>query len=419
VPARVHLSRVVGWSLLLAAGAPPGDLHASELDVAATTLSWTRPVWAAGDSYDRTFLIQRLSLSGRRFDLPLDGDLDFQISAWGRLGFGLQPEPVGEADVEIAKVHARFLQRRLSITAGRQLVVGGAARILHLDGARADYQLANGLGLSAYGGLDVAPRFAEAQGDAAVGGRLYWRASWENELGVSAVQILDHGLVARRDAGIDGRWALTRQVWLDAALLWSLLESRLADGHLSATWSPWARLLASADVRRRAPDLYLSRTSIFSVFAEEERDAIGGMVAYDFTDRLGTAVDYHLLRIEGETGHDASARADWKVGPLSTVGLQARYLTIPANGYVQVRAWTRHALTRGLWVTANVDGTWLEEPVNGERRALVAGASVTWTVVNGLNAHLSGLVGSTPLFALQSEVIARLSYDLPSSGIAR
>ena len=91
----------------------------------------------------------------------------------------------------------------------------------------------------------------------------------------------------------------------------------------------------------------------------------------------------------------------------------------PVNGYLQARAFARHALWQGLVLTADVDGTWLAQPVNGERAAVLAGASATWALPAGWSVHLSGLVGTTPLYRVHSELIARVSYDFTLAGGAR
>lgn len=395
----------------------PGAAFASDVQLVSTTLAWTRPEWRAGDSRQQAALIQRLRLTGRDFDTPLAEDIGFELSAWGRAGFGgLDERLLGAADVEVANVRAMFLQKRLKLTVGRQEIVGGVARFTNMDGARVDADVWGGVSATVYGGLNVVPRFMEGKGDALVGSRVSWRRSWETELGASIIQVLDHGVPSRRDVGVDGRWAIRSDLFFDGALIWSLLENRIADGQLAAHVSLLRDVQLSADVRRTAPDLYLPRSSIFSVFADEERDAVGGSVSWQATQAVAVAADYHALSIAGQAGHDLAARTDWRPWRATSVGAQARVMAAPVNGYVQARAFARQGLGRGLAVTADVDGTWLTHPVNGERFALLGGATATYTIAPGWNAHLSGLVGTTPLYRAYSEVIARLSYDFTRDG---
>jgi hypothetical protein len=398
----------------------PRAASASDVQLVSTTLAWTRPEWRAGDSRQQAALIQRLRLTGRDFDTPLADDLGFELSAWGQAGFGgVDGGAPGAADVEIANVRALLLKKRLKLTLGRQVVVGGVARFTHLDGGRVDADVWGGLTATVYGGLNVVPRFMEGKGDAVVGSRVSWRRSWESELGASIIQVLDHGVPSRRDVGVDARWAIRSNLFLDGALIWSLLESRLADGQLAAHLSLSRSVQLSADVRRTAPDLYLPRSSIFSVFAEEERDSLGGSVTWQATSEVAVAADYHALSIVGQGGHDLAARVDWRPGRATSVGAQARWMEAPVNGYVQARAFARQGLWRGLVMVADVDGTWLTRPVNGERLALLASATATYPIASGWSAHLSGLVGTTPLYRTYFEVIARASYDFTWDGGTR
>ncbi len=74
-----------------------------------------------------------------------------------------------------------------------------------------------GLGITAYGGAPVTPRFATRQGDVAGGGRVFWRRSFDTEVGLSFIEVLDCGLVARQDIGADARVRPTRTLHIRRA----------------------------------------------------------------------------------------------------------------------------------------------------------------------------------------------------------
>jgi hypothetical protein len=392
-----------------------GPAQAATVNLHTTTLLWGRPEWRGGEALEPAPLVVWMNLSAQEANLSVAEQLRFQLSAWGRaLNYTTQGEVAG--DVDLAYLQAHALQRRLKVTLGRQVVAGGAARFTHMDGLHVEGRLTGSLGLSAYGGLHVTPRFASGRGDAVTGGRLFWRPSFTSELGASAIQVLDRGLIARRDVGVDARWALTSRVVLNASALYSVVEERLAEGELAANWQLLPTLLLAADVRRSAPDLYLPRSSLFSVFSSERREQVGASASWQPLEKLGVYGEYHVLRAEEGSGHDVGARATLRVARRSTLGAQARVLRLPSNGYRQGRFWAQHTLSPTLALSAELESTVFDEPVNGERRSLTASASANWGIAPGWKAQLSGVTGSTPFFASRYEFIARLSYDLALGG---
>lgn len=417
-----RLLRLGALCALCGAGLP-AVANAQSVDLRTTTLLGLRPGWRSGNTYTETPLIQWMGLTARGVDGEYVQDLRFQLVAWGQL----LPEPLsghrGEedpstlassADVELAYVQARILDRRVQLTVGRQIVTGGATRMLQLDGAQVDARLVGKLGLSAYGGVQTQPRFGATRGEAAVGSRLYYRHSFETEVGASIIQLLDGGLVARRDAGVDARWTPLRPLALTASGVWSLVErGQLVNAELAAHWSLLPRLRLTADLRRSSPDLYVPRSSIFSVFSEEQRDLVGGGVSWDALESLGLYGEYHVLRTEQGSGHDVGVQGTLRLSRRASVGAHTRLLAMPVNGYLTQRLWLQHALSDALSLSLFGEATRLENPINEQRSSLTTGASVCWALTPRWKALLSGSIGTTPLFRSRYELTTRLSYELP------
>jgi hypothetical protein len=413
-------------ALPAAAGAPPAAaVREPIVRVDSTTFVYTRPEWRAGETDTFAPIIQWLGVTARGIDTPVADDLRFQLSAWGQL----QPVPLaGEknatGDVDVAYVQGRLLNQRLGVTLGRQLVTGGAARILHLDGANVDVRVAGGLGVTAFGGLQTIPRFDVASGDNVVGGRLYYRHSFDTEVGASIINVMDDGEVGRRDVGFDARWAPFPELALTGSTVFSLEEEMdLVDGEVSAQYVLFPTVMVRADVRRSAPDLYISRASIFSVFSSEERDAYGGAVFWEPVEPLGVSAEYHRVRIRNEAdipddrGHDIQGQVTVRPLRRTRLGVDGRFLDMPGAGYRLARVWLRHALSNSVAMSLFGEGTRLIQPVNGEDTALLGGATASWAFARSWRAMVSGALGSSPFFDRQYELSARLSYEIsPFSG---
>src|SRR5262249_59733468 len=89
------------------------------------------------------------------------------------------------------------------------------------------------------------------------------------------VEVLDDGRADRQELGADARLFLGGEVTLNGLAAFSVLEARLSEASLSALWQARRNLELTLEANRIAPDLFVSRTSIFSVFAEDNRDELG------------------------------------------------------------------------------------------------------------------------------------------------
>lgn len=423
VSRRAHRLLRLGALCALCGAALPTAAEAQTVDLRTTTLLGLRPAWRSGDIYTEAPMTQWVGLSARGVDGAYVQDLRVQVVAWGQLlpesfsnslSDSTERRLSSSADVELAYVQARLLDRRVQLTVGRQVVTGGATRMLQLDGAQVDARLVGKLGLSAYGGVQTQPRFAATRGEAAVGSRLYYRHSFETEVGASIIQLLDGGLVSRRDAGVDARWTPLRPLALTASGVWSLVErGQLVNAELAAHWTLTPRLRLTADLRRSSPDLYVPRSSIFSVFSNEQRDLAGAGLSWDALSMLGLYAEYHALRTEEGSGHDAGLQGTLRLGRRSSVGAQTRLLAMPVNGYLTQRLWLQHALSDALAFSLFGEATRLENPINEQRNSLTTGASATWAFSPRWKALVSGSIGTTPLFRSRYEFTTRLSYELP------
>ena len=403
-------SKAARW-LAAAVALAAAQASASTVNATSTTLLTGRPDVRYGEVHSAVPIVELVGLSAQGFEVPAVDDLKLRVSGWGRLDAARTGDLAG--DLEVAFLQGRLLDRRLALTLGRHIVTGGAARFTQLDGASAEVAIARGFGVAAYGGLPVVPRFAVARGDAVFGGRLFWRRSVSTEVGASVVNVLDHGVFARQDLGLDARYQATKALAVAGYGLWSLAEARLAEVDVGPTYSPTSEVQVSAQYRRTAPDLFLPRSSIFSVFAETRRDEVGASAQYQPRPYLSLFADYHSLWTGDGRGDDLGARASFRSDPTGTTTLaaQARWLRIPSNGYVQVRlSGTRKLLPR-LLLALDLDGYAFSQPINGATMSTTAAVTGAYAFAPGWQAVLSGTAGETPLLAQRFELFAKLVYD--------
>ncbi len=397
---------VLGVAALLA-----GSARAADVDVRSTTFLGGRPDVVDGQVHSVVPITQVVGLSARRIENPVVDDLSVSLDAWGSYEIGRDLNAL-EGDVNIANVEGRLLEKRLRLRLGRQVLFGGAARLLIFDGLFAEYRLPKGFGAQAYVGMPVAKRFGNVlHGDLVVGGRAFWAPSFTTEMGASIIHVTDGALVARQDAGLDARLRLHKTVAVKGAALWSLAEGRLAELDVGPQWQPSDRLELLADYRRTAPDLLLPRSSILSVFADTTRDDVGVSGNWSPLSKLGLFAEARMLWLQGEPGYDAGLRGTWRLDRAfaTTVNAQVRRLHIPDNGYWLARVAGRKTFGE-LSVSLDLEGYFLDQAVHGQTQSYSAMGNVFWRFAPAWQAGVSGFAAVTPTYESRFEVLAKLVY---------
>jgi hypothetical protein len=206
-----------------------------------------------------------------------------------------------EAAVLTVLVRARDPGGRGELRLGRQVVVSGAVRPVHLDGLHAIGR-AGRFTLELFGGTPVVARRVPA-GDWAAGGR------FAAKLGPATAGV---AYVARNhetsEVGLDA--AVLPLPWLDLAgrASWSLLDPGLSEAHVSAAarhkaWrvEAWGRVLS--------PSRLLPATSLFSVLGDLPSRALGADVRWRAAPRLDLRADLAVRDASGDVGFDGQLAA--------------------------------------------------------------------------------------------------------------
>ena len=399
---------------LVAAALAPRAAAADEVDASLMTLFSGRQDPRDGEVHTVVPVYEMIGLSARELDNPWVNDLHVKVSAWGAIdGAGDNFDDATDGDVDLAFAQGLLWRRRVSVTVGRQILTGGAPRFLHFDGLDVGVNLGKGFGVAAFGGAPVVPRFDVGRGDAVAGTRASLRLAPGTELGASFLLLMDGGRRGRQDVAADAVVRATRSLDFQGLLLWSTLENRPAEIDATAVWRHGRRLDVSGGYRLTAPDLFISRASIFSVFSEEQHHEVGGDVTVRALDWLRLEGDGHYLALEGGDGYRAGlgARAIAPDGD-GTAGVNLRRLAVDTDGYLEARLFATRALGYRLSAAADVGLYRFDEPKNGQDMSITATGAVTWKAANHWDAALSGMAGSTPLSERHFEVMARLVYSL-------
>jgi hypothetical protein len=381
-------------------------------------------------------LFEILSITARGVTNPIADDLSIIVSTWGSYDFadlrwnnGTTSSLTGE--VVTGYVQGRFLDRRLLLRIGREHVMTGVARMIHIDGGEATAFLPYGLRVSGYAGVPVSQRFTRRTaienwnpigGDRAFGGRLAWSLAQPGtpgrglDLGASVNIVEDGSDPVRREIGADFRVLPMADVVVTGSGAYDIYAERFSELALRAGWRPLPRLQADVDARYVAPDLFLSRNSILSVFSAERRRELGAAATYEVARGLSAGAAYRLRLEPGETeeasdriGHQADARVEWRRG-VTLAGAELGLLDALENGYFAVRLFGRRDLGR-LFAAADVLGHFFRESVNGEDLAVTGTLTAGMDLARGFSAVVSGRAGMTPFLEQTYDVMAKLVYN--------
>jgi hypothetical protein len=396
---------------------------------------------------------------------PVFTNLEVVVAGWASYDVGEVRWNAGTTekftgDLTTGYVRGALFNRALTLRLGRASMVAGASRMLQLDGGDLLLRLPGGLALSAFGGIPVTQRFQTragerswnpAGGDLAYGGRLGWTLPLPGaygralDVGASYVAVTDAklafaavpaptagnpdatravsdsgGATVRQDVGLDFRLQPVANLVLTANGTYAMSAGRLAEMGVTALWTASKKVFVTVDLKKVAPDLFLSQNSILSVFTDAERTDVGGGVRYQASESTSLGLDYHaLLEPTGEgskteLGHEAAARAEWEHGP-TRVGGELSYLTASGlgaekNGYVGGRAFGRRELGRAF-VTGDVVVHSFQQAINGNKLAVNGTLSAGYAVGGGWSTVLAGRAGVTPFLEQQADVMLKLVYN--------
>jgi hypothetical protein len=375
-----------------------------------------------------------LRIDAREIRNPIFKDLEVAFSGWGaydtvdiRWNAGIDSQATG--DITTAYVRAGMAGGRVQLRLGREFVTAGTGRMLQLDGGDLFLRLPAGFTVSAFAGAPVSQRFTARTsqsswnpqgGDLAYGGRvgfalpLAGAAGRGLELGVSGVQITDHGDPVRKDVGLDFRFMPIRALTFIGSTTRSLDADRWVELNVSALVNATSKLFINVDYRQTAPDLFLPRNSILSVFTDTTRTDLGGGARYQLSPAWLLGLDYHALIEPADgggttTGYDAAARVEWEAHG-TRLGGEILSLLSGESGYNGVRVYGKKEFGR-LFAAGDLMGIALKQEVNGQTSAVEGTVSGGYQFSKSLSAVAAFHAGVTPYYTQQIDFMAKLVYN--------
>jgi hypothetical protein len=366
--------------------------------------------------------LEMVSLRAYDFNSRSIANAEVVLSAWGSL-VGGEPRDgkTGRGDLDLAYGEGSLFKYRLFVRVGRQFVVPGAASMLHLDGADASLKLIRNVGISGFAGSPVSPRFGGYDhGDFATGVRAFYRPSVETEVGLSYVFMYGHETILRRDLGFDARVKLLPQLSLQSYVRYAVTEQRMVDGNLALHGQILPNLEVGVGARRTAPDLFIPRYSIFSVFSQETRDEWGGFAYYRPVRWLDVNASFYQFNNETGLGYNATGRVTGDVGARGTrrFGVEGRRLSIPSDGFQAQRGGYLMGRVFGVQrfstkLSAMLDASYFhfDNALNGYPRSISASGSIGWDFLPSWRAVVTGVISETPFASHQIETLAKVVYN--------
>jgi hypothetical protein len=383
-----------------------------------------------------------LSLRASDIDAPWARDsIDVELSAWG----SLELEKVdGERrlDGDLSAANVRYRLGPSYIKVGRQNFAGGAARFSAFDGLSAGTRSDLGLGIDAYAGYTVLPRWSQQPRYQYLGTASdsilrspdalpppnragYWlagaRSSYSSgrlgEIGVSFHEQHEQFELGRRNAGADARLSPVDWVDLTGLALMDLDGARIADAHVAFDFYPTKTVSATTEYQHAVPALLLSQQSLFSVFATSAFDEVGGEARYRPVPALlfGGAV-YSEFFGSGEHG----VRTHWRLRASpdrsDRLVVQVVYGRVvePVNGYHSARVSLSYRVATPLALTAEHYAYFYDEPIRGIPTSSVEVATVEWTATRSLRLMLGTSVTQSPYARLDTQTLLRGAYEFDS-----
>jgi hypothetical protein len=173
----------------------------------------------------------------------------------------------------------------------------------------------------------------------------------------------------------------------------------------------------TVEAARTAPDLFLSRASVLSVFAEAERNEAGGTISLRPVRTFRARLAYFALDNSDGLGHRAEAGADVDVAENVLVGVEGAILSLGGDtmetddGYQRGRIFGRFGLMRRLWLSLDGDLVHLQQERNGTDVSVRGSATLRWDPAPRWRAVLTALAGSDPFAERRFEAMAKLAWS--------
>lgn len=389
-------------------------------------------------------IYEYLFADARDVDAPWREDsLDVEFGAWGRLWpTDSELERPFDGDVQTASI--RYRHGPVWVRLGRQQVAGGAARYARFDGVMLGARHPIGLFAEAYSGFTVLPRWdgrlgyhhlgaledealrspdeaLDRRGHWLAGGRLGYAASRASG-SISVHEQRERGGVARRNLGLDVGARIAGTTSAGASALLELDERRFANARAWLDATPFTNLDLGVEALRAEPALLLSRQSVFSVFAADGYEELGGSAVLRALRWLRfEAAGFVQLYDDGSPGSRGEITARITADRARRTLLRCTYARVnaPENGYHSVRASLSRQLTPELGSTLEAYGYFYDEPIEGYSTSSVYAGTLAYRPLEPLELLWGASLSRSPYAALDAQTLFRVVYEFTAPPVGR
>gem|GEM_PF-3392775 len=374
-------------------------------------------------------------------DAPWGKDsLDLRLEGWGTVdAVDVSEDRRLTGDLVAANATGRFGPGY--VTVGRQTAVGGAARFTRFDGLMAGVRSSYGLGADAYVGLAVTPRFHDrpeyvllgSRADSMLkhpealpstsmtdawlaGGKLSWSRAGRFHAAASFHEEHERAGLARQWAAIDISGQPARSLSLGGTGAFDIFSAHLADADGYVDWEPIEQLALSGEVTHSNPSLFLSRSSVLSVFSLDTLTEAGGEVTVRAIPRVQLGVSaWHDWYSDSTSSNrfGGRIRAGW--GHRDALVAQIRYARVEESekGYHAVRGAIAYRVVEPVVATVELHEYLYDVAVHGVDSATYGSTTVEYGAAKQpWKLMLGGFMTRSPFAAMDAQAIARLSYDM-------
>ena len=342
--------------------------------------------------------------------LSADGDLHDWLSAEAVVWFGAGDD--AEADALVVSLTLQDPKRRGQLQLGRMVVMPGAVRPTHVDGARGKVFLPWATSVEVFGGVPVSPDFDAQQFDWVVGSRAARQLGDWGSVGVAWMQQRSAGLLDDQEVGADVGVAATKWLDLSGRLSYDVVIPGVSDAYASASArrGPWRWELFGS---HRSPSRILPATSLFTVLGDIATQKAGVSTRWRAAPRLDVSGTAAARYYDADVGAEIMVRSVLRLDDegARAVSVELRREDAPDTGWLGARAALRYPLDERFTLSNELE---LVVPDESNGRGVVwpwGLAAISWKVASRWRAAAALEVSSSPQYDYRVDGIARLTRD--------
>lgn len=395
---------------------------AQSVDISSRTYWLGYVERAYGDIAGRLPMYEFIDLTARDLGAP---GLNIYASGYGMVNlYQLGGERRGWGDLDIGFLEYQDPKGRYNIRAGRLLLFNTGTFGDVVDGGSFEYDGPGGFTFKGFAGATVDEGFSDSADSYLFGGRLGDRLLWVagmTDVGVSFVRRIEDGDVARELIGADLTYYAPKYVNFGGEFLYDDISGRVQEVSAQLGIHPHPKVNIGLDYQYMVPSLFLSKNSIFSVFADDGQNRAGLSISGQTGKwSLQGAFDYILFK--GETdGYTAKAgfRYDFS-GEGDFVGLDAGRYRDYQNGYLMGRAYASYRLpgcfARKVRITGDVQYHHFDNNMDGVSYGIYSAISIGYRSRIGMDISAVYMFRKDPYTVHDSSGELRLSYFFGTRG---